>query len=96
MRGLEYPTSSRSRWTASACTLASFGGERRFAASSENPPRRGDDVDGRSRARASQGGPHRITVAFLQKPQSLNTRRLQNYVRSSSAPSIFRYPHIDE
>ena len=42
-------------------------------------------------------GPHKIGVAFLEKTQALNTRRLQNYVRSSSDTIDFSgYPHIDE
>ena len=55
-------------------------------------------MDGRFTARVPlKAGPHLITVAFLQRPQSLNTRRLQNYVRSSSDTIDFSgYPHIDE
>ena len=44
-----------------------------------------------------KAGPHKIGVAFLEKTQALNTRRLQNYVRSSSDTIDFSgYPHIDE
>ena len=49
------------------------------------------------RASASTAGPHKIGVAFLEKTHALNTRRLQNYVRSSSDTIDFSgYPHIDE
>jgi hypothetical protein len=42
-------------------------------------------------------GPHAISIAFLEKTHGLNTRRLQNYVRSSSDTIDFSgYPHIDQ
>jgi hypothetical protein len=55
-------------------------------------------VDGRFTARVPlKAGPHTIGVAFLEKTHALNTRRLQNYVRSSSDTIDFSgYPHIDE
>jgi hypothetical protein len=98
MRGLEYPHQLEIAVDGERVHLASFGGDKEIAASSENPTTTGDDVDGRFTARVPlKAGPHRITVAFLQKPQSLNTRRLQNYVRSSSDTIDFSgYPHIDE
>jgi hypothetical protein len=67
-------------------------------ASSDNPTTTGDAVDGRFTARVRlTAGPHKIGVAFLEKTQALNTRRLQNYVRSSSDTIDFSgYPHIDE
>ncbi len=98
MRGLEYPHQLEITVDGERVHLASFGGDKEIAASSENPTTTGDDVDGRFTARVPiKAGPHRITVAFLQKPQALNTRRLQNYVRSSSDTIDFSgYPHIDE
>jgi hypothetical protein len=44
-----------------------------------------------------KAGPHRICVRFVEKTHAFNTRRLQNYVRSSSDTIDFSgYPHIDE
>ncbi len=78
--------------------LASFGGDKEIAASSDNPTTTGDAVDGRFTARVRlTAGPHKIGVAFVEKTHALNTRRLQNYVRSSSDTIDFSgYPHIDE
>jgi hypothetical protein len=55
-------------------------------------------VDGRFTARVPlKAGPRHITIAFLEKTHALNTRRLQNYVRSSSDTIDFSgYPHIDQ
>jgi len=55
-------------------------------------------VDGRFSARVPlKAGPRRITIAFLEKTHALNTRRLQNYVRSSADTIDFSgYPHIDQ
>ena len=98
MRGLEYPHQLEISVDGERVHLASFGGDKEIAASSDNPTTTGDDVDGRFTARVPlKAGPRRITVAFLEKTQALNTRRLQNYVRSSSDTIDFSgYPHIDE
>jgi Protein of unknown function (DUF1592)/Protein of unknown function (DUF1588)/Protein of unknown function (DUF1585)/Protein of unknown function (DUF1595) len=78
--------------------LASFGGDKEIAASSDNPTITGDDVDGRFTVRVPlKAGPARIGVAFVERTHALNTRRLQSYVRSSSDTIDFSgYPHIDE
>ena len=75
-----------------------FSGDKEIIASSENPTTTGDAVDGRFTVRVPlKAGPHKIGVAFLEKTHALNTRRLQNYVRSSSDTIDFSgYPHIDE
>jgi hypothetical protein len=98
MRGLEYPHQLEISVDGQRVHLASFGGDKEIAASSENPTTTGDDVDGRFTVRVPlKAGPRRIGVAFLEKTHALNTRRLQNYVRSSSDTIDFSgLPHIDE
>ena len=98
MRGLEYPHQLEIAVDGERAHLASFGGDKEIAASSENPTTTGNDVDGRFTARLPlKAGPRQITIAFLEKTHALNTRRLQNYVRSSSDTIDFSgYPHIDE
>jgi hypothetical protein len=98
MRGLEYPHQLEITVDGERIHLASFGGDREIAASSENPTTTGDEVDGRFTIRAPlKAGPRLIGVAFLEKTHALNTRRLQSYVRSSSDTIDFSgSPHIDE
>ena len=98
MRGLEYPHQLEIAVDGERVHLASFGGDKEIAASSENPTTTGDDIDGRFTVRVPlKAGPHAIAVAFLEKPHALNSRRLQSYVRSSSDTIDFSgYPHIDE
>jgi cytochrome c551/c552 len=98
MRGLEYPHQLEISVDGQRVHLASFGGNKEITASSENPTTTGDDVDARFTVRVPlKAGPRRIGVAFLEKTHALNTRRLQNYVRSSSDTIDFSgLPHIDE
>jgi hypothetical protein len=98
MRGLEYEHQLEISVDGERVHLASFGGDKEIIASSDNPTTTGDAVDGRFTARVKlKAGPHKIGVAFLEKTHALNTRRLQNYVRSSSDTIDFSgYPHIDE
>ena len=98
MRGLEYPHQLEITVDGERVHLASFGGDREIASSSENPTTTGDDVDARFTARVRlEAGPRHIGVAFLEKTHALNTRRLQSYVRSSSDTIDFSgLPHIDE
>jgi hypothetical protein len=98
MRGLEYPHQLEITVDGERIHLASFGGDREIAGSSENPTTTGDEVDGRFTIRAPlKAGPRLIGVAFLEKTHALNTRRLQSYVRSSSDTIDFSgSPHIDE
>jgi mono/diheme cytochrome c family protein len=97
-RGLEYPHQLEISVDGERVHLASFGGDKEIAASSDNPTTTGDSVDGRFTARVPlSAGPRTITVAFLQKTHALNTRRLENYERSSSDTIDFSgFPHIDE
>jgi mono/diheme cytochrome c family protein len=98
MRGLEYPHQLEIAVDGVRVHLASFGGDKEIASSSENPTTTGDAVDGRFTARVPlKAGPHEISVAFLEKTHALNTRRLQPYVRSSADTIDFSgQPHIDE
>jgi len=98
MRGLEYPQQLEISVDGERVHLASFGGNQEATAASDNPTTTGNDVDERFTVKVPlTAGPHRIGVAFLQKPQALNTRRLQSYVRSSSDTIDFSgFPHIDE
>ena len=98
MRGLEYPHQLEISVDGERVHLAQFGGDTEIAGSSDNPTTTGDAVDGRFTARVRlKAGPRRIGVAFLEKTHALNTRRLENYVRSSSDTIDFSgYPHIDE
>jgi mono/diheme cytochrome c family protein len=98
MRGLEYPHQLEIAVDGERVHLASFGGDQEIAASSENPTTTGNDVDGRFTVRVPlKAGPRHITIAFLEKTHALNTRRLQNYIRSSSDTIDFSgYPHIDQ
>ena len=98
MRGLEYAHQLEISVNGERVHLASFGGDKEIAASSDNPTITGDDVDGRFTVRVPlKAGPARIGVAFVEKTHALNTRRLQSYVRSSSDTIDFSgYPHIDE
>ena len=98
MRGLEYPHQLEISVNDVRVHLASFGGDKEIASSSDNPTITGDDVDGRFTVRVPlKAGPARIGVAFLEKTHALNTRRLQSYVRSSADTIDFSgNPHIDE
>jgi len=97
-RGLEYPHQLEISVDGARVHLASFGGDKEIAASSDNPTTTGDAVDGRFTARVPlKAGPRTIAVAFLEKTHALNTRRLENYERSSSDTIDFSgSPHIDE
>jgi mono/diheme cytochrome c family protein len=98
MRGLEYAHQLEISVDGERVHLASFGGDTEITSSSDNPTTTGDDVDNRFTVRVRlTAGPHKIAVAFLEKTHALNTRRLQNYVRSSSDTIDFSgHPHIDE
>jgi mono/diheme cytochrome c family protein len=97
-RGLEYPHQLEISVDGARVHLASFGGDKEIAASSDNPTTTGDAVDGRFTARVPlKAGPRTISVAFIEKTHALNTRRLENYERSSSDTIDFSgSPHIDE
>jgi hypothetical protein len=97
MRGLEYPHQLEITVDGARVHLASFGGDDDFKASLRNPTLAGDDVDGRARTRVKlTAGPHTIGVAFIEKPASQNSWRLQPFVRSSHDTfDPTGYPHLD-
>jgi hypothetical protein len=98
MRGLEYPHQLEISVDGERVHLASFGGDKEIAGSSDNPTTTGDSVDGRFTVRVPlKAGRREISVAFLEKTHALNTRRLESYIRSSSDTIDFSgSPHIDE
>ncbi|HTM03314.1 MAG TPA: DUF1592 domain-containing protein [Vicinamibacterales bacterium] len=98
MRGLEYQHQLEIAVDGERVHLATFGGDAEIRASSDNPTTTGDRVDGRFTTKIPlTAGPHEISVAFLERTHALNTRRLQNYVRSSSDTIDFSgLPHIDQ
>jgi len=97
MRGLEYEHQLEITVDGARVHLARFGGDEDFKASLKNPTLAGDDVDGRARARVKlTAGPHTIGVAFLEKPASQNSFRLQPFLRSSHDTfDPTGYPHLD-
>ena len=97
MRGLEYEHQFEISVDGARVHLARFGGDDDFKASLRNPTLAGDDVDGRLRARVKlTAGPHTIGVAFIEKPASQNSWRLQPFVRSSHDTfDPTGYPHLD-
>jgi mono/diheme cytochrome c family protein len=98
MRGLEYPQHLEITVDGERVHLASFGGSAEVAASSENPTTTGDEIDRRFTVRLPmKAGPRTIGVAFLEKTQARNTRRLQSYTRSSADTIDFSgFPHVDQ
>jgi hypothetical protein len=97
MRGLEYPHQLEISVDGARVHLATFGGDDDFKASLRNPTLAGDDVDARARARVKlTAGPHTIGVAFVEKPSTQNSWRLQPFVRSSHDTfDPTGYPHLD-
>ena len=98
MRGLEYPHQLEISVDGQRVHIASFGGDKDVIASSDNPTTTGDEIDERFTVRTSlKAGPRSIAVAFLEKTQGYNSRRLQSYVRSSADTIDFSgHPHIDQ
>jgi mono/diheme cytochrome c family protein len=63
---------------------AKIGGPEDLAALFQAPTDTGDAVDGRLRVRVPvKAGPHFVTIAFVQEPQTARPERLQRYLRSS-------------
>ena len=100
MRGLEYPASARDLpSTAQRVHLASFGGDKEIAASSDNPTTTGDDVDGRFTVRVPlKAGPHEHHASRSSRRRTRSTRA--GCRTTCAAPSdtidFSGYPHIDE
>jgi hypothetical protein len=98
MRGLEYPHQLEIAVDGERVHLASFGGDKEIAASSENPTTTGNDVDGRFTPECrSKPAPRASRLRSSRRPTRSTHRRLQNYVRSSADTIDFSgYPHIDQ
>jgi hypothetical protein len=97
MRGLEYPHQLEIAVDGERVHLASFGGDEEIATRATTRRRPATASTAIHGARAAEGRPRDITVAFIEKTHALNTRRLQSYVRSSSDTIDFSgLPHIDE
>jgi hypothetical protein len=98
MRGLEFPHQLEISVDGTRVHLASFGGDTDVIASSDNPTTTGDEIDERFTVRVPlKAGPRDIAVAFLEKTQGYNSRRLQSYIRSSADTIDFSgHPHIDQ
>jgi hypothetical protein len=64
--------------------LATIGGKDDLESLFQKPTDTGDEVDARMRFRIPvKAGPHVVTVAFVQEPQTAKPWRLQPYLRSS-------------
>src|SRR5579871_342634 len=84
MRGLEAPHQVEFTLDGRRIHLASLGGAADLASLFEKPTDTGDAVDARLRVRVPvTAGPHTITVAFLESPETADPVRLQPYLRSS-------------
>ncbi len=84
MRGLESPHQVEVAVDGRRIHLASIGGAEDLASLFEKPTDTGDAVEARLRVRVPiKAGPHAVTVAFLQDPDSVEPARLQPYIRSS-------------
>jgi hypothetical protein len=63
---------------------ASIGGKEDLEALFQKPTETGDAVDARLRVRIPvKAGPHVVTAAFIQEPETARPDRLQRYLRSS-------------
>jgi hypothetical protein len=84
MRGLESTHHVEFSLDGERIHLAAIGGQEDLEALFQKPTDTGDAVEGRLRIRIPvKAGPHSVTVAFLQEPQTAGPGRLQRYIRSS-------------
>jgi hypothetical protein len=84
VRGLESPHQVEFAVDGRRVHLAKIGGPEDLESLFQKPTDTGDAVDGRLRIRIPvKAGPHVVTVAFLQEPQTAGPGRLQRYLRSS-------------
>jgi hypothetical protein len=84
MRGLESKHEVEFTIDGERVHVASIGGPDDLASLFQKPTDTGDDVEARLRFRAPvKAGPHVVTVAFIQEPQTARPGRLQRYLRSS-------------
>jgi hypothetical protein len=84
VRGLESPHEVEFTIDGQRVHVATIGGTEDLAALFQRPTDTGDAVEARMRFRLPvKAGPHVVTVAFLQEPQTARPGRLQRYLRSS-------------
>jgi mono/diheme cytochrome c family protein len=84
VRGLEAPHQVEFTVDGRRVHLATIGGKEDLESLFEKPSDTGDAVEARLRFRLPvKAGPHVVTVAFLQEPQTARPGRLQPYLRSS-------------
>jgi hypothetical protein len=84
VRGLDSPHQIEFTIDGQRVHLAALGGSQDLEALFQKPTETGDAVDARLRFRVPvKAGPHVVTVAFLQEPQTAGPGRLQRYLRSS-------------
>jgi hypothetical protein len=84
VRGLDSPHQIEFTLDGQRLHVAVIGGNQDLEALFQRPTETGDAVDARLRFRAPvKAGPHVVTVAFLQEPQTAGPGRLQRYLRSS-------------
>jgi hypothetical protein len=97
MRGLENVQKLEIAVDGTRVHLQEFGGNEEVRNSSANPTKTGDSVDDRLKVRVPvTAGPHKITVAFMERSHVENTFRLENFLRSSADTIDFSgYPHLD-
>jgi hypothetical protein len=84
VRGLDLPHQIEFTIDGQRVHVAALGGKEDLESLFQKPTETGDAVDARLRFRAPvKAGPHVVTVAFLQEPQTTGAGRLQRYLRSS-------------
>src|SRR5207249_3032128 len=84
VRGLESPHEVEFTVDGRRVHAAMIGGTEDLEALFQKPTDTGDAVEARLRFRIPvKAGPHEVTVAFLQEPQTSGPGRLQGYLRSS-------------
>src|SRR5262245_15559725 len=84
MRGLESAHAVEFTVDGQRVDAVTIGGAEDLAALFQAPTETGDAVDARLRVRIPvKAGPHYVTVAFVQEPQTARPGRLQRYLRSS-------------
>jgi hypothetical protein len=97
MRGLERPNQVEITVDGEQILLVAIGGEKDLAALYDNAALASDQVEARLRVRVPvKAGLRTVTAAFLQKPPTQDTRRLENFLRSSADTIDYTgRPHIE-
>ena len=97
MRGLEYPHTLEYTIDGARVHVATIGGNDDLAAAFEKPTVTADAMEERFRMRVPvTAGPHDVGVTFVEDLRTLDTTRLQPYLRSSFDTLDWTgRPHID-